>query len=463
MGSKSFLIKVFLFITEYIIIDLSGKLAYYMTINRSFNYEEPYLSFFLIFNLSWMCTSLFSGVYDRGKILDFKVYFQNILVAILIHILFIGVYIYGLNIHFISKTQLFYSYLFATFGVIAFRFMATRIYNYYVSLAYHIRRIVVVGNSDAANELYDFFNAQESNVFRFMGFKEDWLNDQDKIDIESVREKLQELKRFCLSKEIKEIYLSLPLTSQELIDDLAAFTDNNFIHFRIIPDFGVLEQKAVTVDFFNHIPILSMRTEPLKLLINRITKRIFDIFFSSMVILIIFPILYPLIAILIKLESRGPVIFKQKRSGRENKEFTVYKFRTMTVNKASDTQQAKKGDARITKIGAILRKTSLDEFPQFINVLLGHMSVVGPRPHMLKHTEEYSKIVNKFLYRHFVTPGITGYAQINGFRGGTETVDLMQKRIEYDNWYIENWSLGLDIKIIFLTVWNIVSGEENAY
>jgi len=463
MASKNFLIKVFLFITEYVIIDLSGKLAYYMTINRSFNYEDPYLSFFLIFNLSWMCTSLFMGVYDKGRVLDFKMFFQNILVAIILHVLFIGVYIYGLNIHFISKTQLVYSYLFAFAGITAFRFLATRIYNYYTRLAFHIRRIVVVGNSDAANELYDFFNAKESNVFRYMGFKEDWLNDQDKIDIASVREKLQELKRFCVNKEIKEIYLSLPLTSQELIDDLAAFTDNNFIHFRIIPDFGVLEQKAVTVDFFHHIPILSLRTEPLKLLINRIAKRIFDIIFSSLVILIIFPILFPIISLLILIESRGPVIFMQKRSGRENKEFTVYKFRTMTVNKASDSQQAKKGDARITKVGNILRKTSLDEFPQFVNVLLGHMSVVGPRPHMLKHTEEYSKIVNKFLYRHFVTPGITGYAQINGFRGGTETVDLMQKRIEYDNWYIENWSIALDVKIIFLTVWNIVAGEENAY
>ena len=322
---------------------------------------------------------------------------------------------------------------------------------------------MVVGTGNAADELYDFFNGQEAKVYRFMGFKDDWLNDEDKIDLHLVREKLEELKRFCLQRDIKEIYLSLPLTSLELIEELAAFTDDNFIHFRIVTDFGVLEQKTVAVDFFGNIPILSLRTEPLKLLINRITKRVFDIFFSGMVILLIFPILFPIIAILIKLESRGPVFFKQKRSGRENKEFLCWKFRSMTVNRDSDSKQATKGDARITKVGGFLRKTSLDEFPQFINVFLGHMSVVGPRPHMLKHTEEYSQVISKFLYRHFVLPGITGYAQINGFRGGTENPNMMKKRIEYDTWYIENWSLLLDIKIIFLTVWNIVAGEENAY
>ncbi|MEM6628450.1 MAG: undecaprenyl-phosphate glucose phosphotransferase [Bacteroidota bacterium] len=463
MINKNFYIKIFLFISEFIILDLSGKLAFYLTVSRTFVYQEPFFSFFLIFNLSWMCTSLFLEVYNRRKILDFKTFLQNIIIAITLHVIIMGVYIYGININYITKNLLLNTYLLAFTGITIFRFFTTRIYYLYTSLTYHIRRIVVVGTSDAANELYDFFNAREANVFRFMGFKEDWLNDESKIDIKSVRQKLQELKRFCKAHNIKEIYLSLPLTSQELIDDLAAFTDDSFVHFRIIPDLGVLEQKAVTVDFFGHIPILSLRTEPLKLLINRITKRVFDVFFSSLVILLVFPILFPLIALLIKIESRGPIIFKQKRSGRENKEFTCYKFRTMTQNRQSDSRQASRHDARITRVGSLLRKTSLDEFPQFINVFLGQMSVVGPRPHMLAHTEEYSKIVNKFLYRHFVTPGITGLAQINGFRGGTENPELMRKRIEYDNWYIENWSLALDVKIIFITVWNIIMGEENAY
>ena len=463
MINKNFYIKIFLFISEFILLDLAGKLAFFLTVSRTFVYQEPFFSFFLIFNLSWMCTSLFLEVYDRRKILDFKIFLQNIIIAITLHVIIMGVYIYGLNINFITKNLLLNTYLLSFLGITIFRFFTTRIYYLYTSLTYHIRRIVVVGTSDAANELYDFFNAREANVFRFMGFKENWLDNEDKIDIEKVRQKLDELKRFCKTHNIKEIYLSLPLTSQELIDSLAAFTDDTFIHFRIIPDLGVLEQKAVTVDFFGHIPILSLRTEPLKLLVNRITKRVFDVAFSLFVILFVFPIIFPLVALLIKLESKGPIIFKQKRSGRENKEFMCYKFRTMAVNNPSESRQATRHDRRVTRVGSLLRKTSLDEFPQFINVFLGQMSVVGPRPHMLAHTEEYSKIVNKFLYRHFVTPGITGLAQINGFRGGTQNPELMRKRIEYDNWYIENWSLALDVKIIFITIWNVLTGEDNAY
>ena len=463
MVNKNFYIKIFLFISEFILLDLAGKLAFFLTVSRTFVYQEPFFSFFLIFNLSWMCTSLFLEVYDRRKILDFKIFLQNIIIAITLHVLIMGIYIYGLNINFVTKNLLLNTYLLSFLGITIFRFFTTRIYYLYTSLTYHIRRIVVVGTSDAANELYDFFNAREANVFRFMGFKENWLDNEDKIDIEKVRQKLDELKRFCKTHNIKEIYLSLPLTSQELINSLAAFTDDTFIHFRIIPDLGVLEQKAVTVDFFGHIPILSLRTEPLKLLVNRITKRVFDVAFSLFVILFVFPIIFPLVALLIKLESRGPIIFKQKRSGRENKEFMCYKFRTMATNNPSESKQATRHDQRVTRVGSLLRKTSLDEFPQFINVFLGQMSVVGPRPHMLAHTEEYSKIVNKFLYRHFVTPGITGLAQINGFRGGTQNPELMRKRIEYDNWYIENWSLALDVKIIFITIWNVLTGEENAY
>jgi exopolysaccharide biosynthesis polyprenyl glycosylphosphotransferase len=192
-------------------------------------------------------------------------------------------------------------------------------------------------------------------------------------------------------------------------------------------------------------------------------KRAFDIVFSVLVISLIFPILFPILAILIKLSSKGPVFFKQLRTGKDNNSFYCYKFRTMRINQDSDKKQACKNDNRITKIGAFMRKTSLDELPQFFNVLQGDMSVVGPRPHMLLHTEEYSKIIDSFMVRHFVKPGITGWAQVNGYRGNTEAPELMAKRVAYDTWYLENWSLWLDITIIFKTVFNIFQGEENAF
>lgn len=194
---------------------------------------------------------------------------------------------------------------------------------------------------------------------------------------------------------------------------------------------------------------------------SRTVKRLFDIFFSLAVIIFILSWLLPILVVIIKLESPGPGIFKQLRSGRNNNPFLCYKFRSMRVNKA--TSQATKDDPRITRIGAFLRRTSLDELPQFFNVLLGDMSVVGPRPHMLKHTEEFSQKIDQYMDRHFLKPGVTGWAQINGYRGEIRDHDQILKRVEYDMQYIDNWTNTGDIKIICQTIFNAIRGEENAY
>jgi putative colanic acid biosynthesis UDP-glucose lipid carrier transferase len=254
----------------------------------------------------------------------------------------------------------------------------------------------------------------------------------------------------------------LPEVQNEVVHGLISFAENNLIRFKILPDFRGFDNKKIKINFYDNVPVLTIRKEPLENISNRILKRLFDMLFSSLVILLIFPWVFPIIAILIKLSSKGPVFFKQLRSGRDNNAFYCYKFRSMRVNSLADELQAKKNDPRITRIGKVLRKTSLDEMPQFFNVLIGNMSVVGPRPHMLKHTEEYSKVVNNFMVRHFVKPGITGLAQVKGFRGETTDPFLMQKRVEHDVWYIENWSILLDIKVIVLTLWSITIGDENA-
>jgi lipopolysaccharide/colanic/teichoic acid biosynthesis glycosyltransferase len=184
---------------------------------------------------------------------------------------------------------------------------------------------------------------------------------------------------------------------------------------------------------------------------------------SGLVIVFILSWLVPIIAILIRIGSKGPIFFKQLRSGKNNQPFWCYKFRSMRIDNPNDAVQASKGDKRVTKIGAFLRKTSLDEFPQFWNVFTGDMSIVGPRPHMLKHTEQYSAIINKYMVRQFLKPGITGWAQVNGYRGETKDSKLMEKRVHHDIWYMENWSLMTDIKVIFMTVINVFKGEETAY
>ena len=235
------------------------------------------------------------------------------------------------------------------------------------------------------------------------------------------------------------------------------------IHFMLVPTLRRYVKKQMKLDSIGDIPVFLMREEPLQYPFNKFVKRTFDILFSTVFLCTLFPILYIIIGIIIKADSPGPVLFKQKRTGLKGSDFVCYKFRTMRVNKDADVKQATKNDARTTKIGAFLRKTNLDELPQFVNVLIGNMSVVGPRPHMLKHTIEYSAMIDKYMLRHLAKPGITGWAQVNGYRGETKELIQMEKRVEYDVWYIENWSFFLDIKIIYLTVRNMIKGEKNAY
>ena len=247
------------------------------------------------------------------------------------------------------------------------------------------------------------------------------------------------------------------------INDLIDFADNNLRELKFIPDNKDIYSKKLKYEYYDYIPILILRNIPLSNTINKITKRVFDIVFSSIVIILLLSWLTPLLALLIKLESKGPVFFKQSRNGFNYKEFDCYKFRSMTPNKEAHQYQVTRGDQRITKVGKFIRKTSIDELPQFYNVLFGDMSVVGPRPHMVSHTDMYAKKIDKFMVRHFVKPGITGLAQVSGFRGEVESDTDIINRVKYDIFYIENWSLLLDLKIIFQTFFNAIKGEDKAY
>lgn len=232
---------------------------------------------------------------------------------------------------------------------------------------------------------------------------------------------------------------------------------------KFVPPYGKIYSKKLSYQNYGLIPVLSLRTIHLEDPFNSFIKRSFDVFFSLLVIIFLLSWLTPIIATLIKLSSKGPVFFTQKRNGFNFIEFNCYKFRSMKINKEANTAQAIKNDYRVTSLGKILRKLSIDELPQFFNVLFGDMSVVGPRPHMLKENEKYKSTIDKFMVRHFVKPGITGLAQTKGFRGEIETDDDIVNRIKYDIFYIENWSFVLDIKIIFVTILNVIRGEKKAY
>ena len=274
---------------------------------------------------------------------------------------------------------------------------------------------------------------------------------------------LQECFDFVKTHNIDEVYCSANELDDSQIKLLIEFCENNFKILKFISQRGGLLSKKLKTDIYGLSTVQSLRLMPLSNDLNNFIKRFFDIIFSLFVLFFILSWLTPIIAILIKMESSGPVFFKQTRNGIKYKEFMCYKFRSMIKNSSADIQQATKNDIRVTRIGKILRKTSLDELPQFYNVLIGDMSVVGPRPHMIKENQRYSKSVSKFMVRHFVKPGITGLAQVKGYRGEIETDEDIINRVKYDIYYLENWSLLLDLNIVFLTSINFLTGQKKAY
>lgn len=440
-------------------LNLAFYLSYFIKF-QSFNLSDQYTFLFVIYNLFWILFSSYFNFnrYERERSVESIVYklFNVTVVQIfsLITLLFI------LKESFFSREFFIYVFSLSFILILIWRLFAVYLIKKYRSHGFNYRRVVIVGNGIISKQIYDYFKIDESHGYRLESifYEEDLKN-----DFHCDQREIGQLENFCLDSKIDEIYYTLPTNDNSKIEKLIAFCDQNFIRLKIIPDFRSFKYRKVSINFYGAIPVITLRTEPLQEELNRFIKRVFDIFFSLFVFVFIYTWMVPIVAILIRIESKGPIFFKQLRSGIDNKKFYCYKFRSMYVNDASDEKQATKDDIRVTKIGKILRKTSLDEFPQFFNVLKGEMSVVGPRPHMIKHTHEYSKQISSFMVRHLAKPGITGAAQANGFRGEIITTSDIERRVEYDVWYIENWSLLLDIKLIILTVINIFKGQEKAH
>ena len=321
--------------------------------------------------------------------------------------------------------------------------------------------IVLIGN---INSIKDLFHYMSQPIFGYnikAHFGEKASSDAQLSTLyEGSEDKIFEW--LSSHNEINEIYAYIDPNEQDKINMLSKYCDNNLIRFFYVPDLNIFRGQ-LSFTSIDTVPVVARRREPLTYPYNKFIKRLFDIVFSLLVLIIVFPIIFIISAIFIKLQSPGPIFFKQLRTGLDGKDFYCWKFRSMHVNKEADTLQATKDDPRKFSYGNFMRKTNIDELPQFINVLLGDMSVVGPRPHMLKHTEEYSNIINRYMVRHLAKPGITGLAQVSGFRGETQHVSQMEDRVKKDIEYIENWSLLLDIRIIFKTITNIFEGEKMAY
>ena len=315
---------------------------------------------------------------------------------------------------------------------------------------------VVIGKGSTSQKLVNMFHFRKDFGIRFLGYY-----DED-ISCEETRGDFDKFFQEADAMELDVIYLNETLGAG-VIQRFVNFADEHYIKVKVIPSESLQMEKNLSFSKYGEFLVINVNEIPLDNAFNRIAKRTFDIVFSGLVTIFILSWMIPLVGILIKLESKGPVFFMQDRNGENNRVFKCIKFRSMTPNPFSDTVQAQRNDPRVTRIGSFLRRFSLDEMPQFLNVLMGEMSIVGPRPHPVPMNQMFKQLIEKYNTRHKIKPGITGLAQIMGYRGEIERPFQIRSRVRLDYFYIQNWSFWLDLTIVFNTVYNLIFDRENAY
>jgi putative colanic acid biosynthesis UDP-glucose lipid carrier transferase len=456
-------IKIVNLSIDYMMLNISMFIAY-LIIDRPeiLTGGSKYMSIALVFNLVWLLATNITGLYEqvlnKDSINTYKGFFKTYL--LFVSLISIVIIIIGVQAYLITRVYVLYAIVLFGFLVGLWKLVFLTIRKNNRNLLLDSRSIVIVGSGRIAMDIFQYFENHKHSGYKVVGFFDDKASRIAEIGL--YLGSVSDVIEFTLENNIHEIFCALPTSESQKIEQLMIEADKHLIRFKIIPEY-IKSKKLMQVQNYDHIPVISVRPEPLENMLNRTVKRLFDVAFSLFIIIFFISWIFPILALIIKLQSSGPIFFTQERSGKDNVTFKCFKFRSMRVNNDSNEKQATRTDDRITPIGAFMRKTSLDEFPQFFNVLIGNMSVVGPRPHMISHTERYSALIDQFMVRHFLKPGITGWAQTNGFRGETKTTEDMLKRVEADVWYLENWSFLLDLKIIFLTFWNVIKGDEKAF
>ena len=459
-----FLIKWLIVLGDLLLINLLFFLVYKWL--RIYNPEYQHINWryiYLLLNFSYIFSVYFVPVRIYQPVMFTDKVIQRSLSLIALHATIFTACLFFLNLESDVLPLYFIVYYYFLLFVIftSWRVLARESLKFYRRTGRNYKRVVIVGAGKNGMNLFAEMRKEMAYGYNIYGFFDD--NILLKNTLPNYLGMTYEVEDFVLNNNIDEIYCTLPNSQDEKIIRMLNFAEKHMIRFFIVPEFSRYVKKRLDLDIIESIPIIAVRSEPLQSIHNQIIKRIFDIIFSFCFLITLFPIFYIIFGILIKLSSSGSVIFKQKRTGIYGKSFNCYKFRSMKMNEDADEKQAEKDDPRTTKIGQFLRRSNLDEIPQFYNVLRGDMSVIGPRPHMLKHTELYSSFIDKYMVRHLIRPGITGWAQVNGYRGETKTTEQMEGRVRCDVWYLENWSFILDMKILIITILNMFKGEKNAY
>jgi putative colanic acid biosynthesis UDP-glucose lipid carrier transferase len=449
-GRYSKYIRPISIISDLLVISL---LAIFLFKGLNLNYSI-YIGYLLI---SWGTIAFFIKFYDIFRFTSpVEILTKIIKQGILFSLLIIAFFPFSKEVIFSENALLRYIIFSFILITISKSILFYYLKKYRIITGSNYRNIVIIGFTTESIRLKELFEERNDYGYRFLGY---FSNKKKKAEILG---DLDYLKTFVIENRVDEIYCALDEMTNEQLADIVEFSDANEIEIKFIPGLKEIFSKKLKINYYEVFPVLSLQKTVLHDPVIKLVKRIFDIVFSLIILVFILSWFVPLLTLLIKLESKGPVFFKQGRPGLDEKEFFCYKFRSMKLNETTETE-ASKNDPRVTKIGRIIRKTSIDELPQFINVFLGDMSVVGPRPHLWSQNKSYGKKINKYMVRHYIKPGITGLAQVKGFRGEIESDEDMRCRIKLDVFYIDNWSLILDIKIIVQTVLNILKGEKKAY
>lgn len=403
-------------------------------------YYDYYLQLWLILNLLWLVLSLIFRTYDlalkpeprQSVSKTFNVFVSHLFVVLLLLVALQRSEQY-------SRLFFVYFYSGVALTILPWHFFYLRFLRSFRRRSRPLRTVVLVGEGRAFDDFIQLVGRNpELGIAVSRSFR------IDKSD------SLEDLESYLQQSPGEELFVALN-PGHAAFGKLYRLADQHVMNFRALPDLGMPPMKSMRIDFYDHLPVLSFRPEPLQQWHNRWLKRSFDILLSLLLILICLPLLFPILAIGVKLSGPGPIFFKQKRSGYRGEEFVIYKFRSMALNAQSDTHQAKAEDPRITSFGRFIRRWHLDELPQLFQVLGGEMSMVGPRPHMIAHTEEYRNLVDRYMLRHLVKPGLTGLAQVQGYKGEHD-LPSMEARVRADVYYLENWSLLLDLSIILRTL-----------
>ena len=461
----SLFLDIITLIFSFSLADLISRNRLPDTIKSGLEYVSlPEIFTILIFFIIWFFSAKATSLYDELKNYNFLSEFFTLLKNILIQ-LFTGVIIlFSLKNILLSRFFLVLYLVSLLTCTLIVRVMFRIIRKILVSKKGIKKNVLLIGSNDVGMEIFGSPDKSVILGYDLAGFVADEPADND-LEYLGI---FSDLGKIIEKNEIDEVLIALKGDESKKLEDIMTALTGFPVRVRIIPEYFKFISNKYQISFFNNVPVIDIRNDPLDELHWRIIKRGFDIIFSTLFLLLIFPWLGFLIAIMIKVSSRGPIFFKQERWGRKNQKFTLYKFRSM-IKESRDLDnegkfvQALRDDSRVTPFGKFLRRTSLDELPQFFNVFQGNMSVIGPRPHAIPMNIESKDNIENYMLRHLVKPGITGWAQINGFRGATSDKKLLEKRVEYDMFYIENWSFWFDIRIIFLTIWRGVMGDPNAY